>query len=121
MPWLGAHRCLVFDTVDGDLHRGQFARRAGHILVRLHPESNRGWSAFEEGTYDVTALTEVAVLPGLTRCYAIVALPDGRPFRFPITAREFADYSQVKNHPRPVVVKTDAEVAAILLDHDQWP
>lgn len=124
------YETLKFDTLDGDLHKGQYAiDELGILHVRMHPENNLQWRVFDPADgHDLTklsaGLTKVNIIPNEHCYYYEYVLKDGseRIVRFPISKEEYEDgkkkdaVSIDDKEPKP----TKSEIDKIKKDDDKW-
>lgn len=123
------YETLKFNTIDGDLHKGQYAIDAnGNYLVRKHPENNYQWIILDP--YEVSnipqqiqGLTQVQIIPNEHCYYYEYKLDDGsdRIVRFQITGKKYKDYeksgaSVLSAKPKP----TKKQIDDIKKEDDLW-
>lgn len=95
LTWFCSYETFKFDTVDGDLHKGQYARDGEAIYIRNGAENKSTIQQFDadnklteqERADFLSTMTEVQIIPDEKMYYDIFILPNGRQFRIPSSAQ----------------------------------
>lgn len=127
LKWVHSYETVKFDTEDGDLHKGQFAKYNGGHLIRVHPENNNQFVLAEKyyegkdiNIQDIlSGLTEVSILAEENMYYDEFLLPNGRKFREKSTKQKYKDLSKPNAEKRTRKV-TDSEINDIQKEDNQW-
>lgn len=117
LTWRGSYETIKFNTLDGDLGEGQYARhpRVGYY-VRRHPKNNFQFLRIEELNPDIDKV-EVQI-SGLAY-YDEFMLPDNRIYRVPITEKKYRDYAVKGAEPASIDLK-ESDMTAIKKDDAKW-
>lgn len=127
LKWLGSYETIKFDTADGELHKGQYARDGDNIYIRNKPENNAQFSLFdydnlltvEERARELSTMTEVHILPNEHLYFDEYALPDGRVYREKSDEKSYKDLALKDAKPKTKNI-TNAEIAKIKKDDGKW-
>lgn len=128
LRWIVSYETLKFDTVDGDLHKDQYAFYEGKYYIRNYPENNAQFSVYipsdpDQSSIDFAQLiagkTEVHVIEGEHMYYDEFSLPDGRKYREASTKIKYNNLEKKNAGPRLKKV-TDAEIVQVKKDDNLW-
>ena len=98
--WIGSYETLKFDTLDGDLDFGQYAKTEGGYLIRTKPKTEAQFEGVDF-SYDVSKLKEVKILSG--HCYYDeFRSATGNTVRIQSNAKKYWDTAKIKNYPQPI-------------------
>ncbi len=114
--WLGSYETIGFDTSDGDLDFGQYAKDESgtgyYIRTKPKTETQFDWVDLK---YDVSKLEEVKIKGKAYYDEFLTAegaeaiwgenkspeIPSNGKLRLPSTAKKYWDTAQIKNYPQP--------------------
>jgi hypothetical protein len=131
LKWLCSYETIKFDTVDGDLHKGQYAydKEKNIYYIRTTPENNSQFSIFypvdDSGKptgieEKIKSLIEVKIKDKEHMYYDEFVLPDGRLYRIPSAETSYKDLAKPAAPPKEKAV-TSADITEIKKDDYLWP
>ena len=116
LKWRGSYETLKFNTVDGDLHKDQYAIETSFltlpdgtqesidtIYVRKHPENNTQFVVLDPDNLTspsekqalLSTMTKVEIVPGERAYYDEFVLPSGRIYRVASAKKDYKDLAKV--------------------------
>jgi len=113
LKWVGSYETLKFNTTDGDLDLGQYAKAPfGGFYVRRHPKNNYQFLHVKEFNPDID-IEEVQIVQGEMMFYdKFLIPPDNRLLREPSTEKKYRDLAK-KNPINPAKNLTDQEAQKV--------
>ena len=118
--WAVSYETILFDTVDGDLGKEQYAiNPKGGWFVRKHPKNNHQFVNTDNPS-DIVEKDEVQIMDMRGAYYNVFNLPNGRSLRIQSTHEKYNGLRYVKDYSQPKKSVADAEIAEITKDDHLW-
>ena len=118
LKWIGSYETYKFNTSDGDLSLGKYAKvPSGGFYVRRHPKNNYQFLHIKELNPSID-IEEVQIVQGEMMFYDKFVIPsDNRLLRVPSTGKKYRDLAK-KNPINPTKSLTDQEINEIKKEDD---
>lgn len=121
LQWRMSYETLKYDTPDGELHKGQFAKHGSVYLVRNHPENNNQTVVIDprddpDYLVKLQGLVEVGIVEGEHMYFEEFLLPSNRIVRLPIARSKYL----LAKDKIPMKDLTAKQIADIVKDDDKW-
>lgn len=123
LQWLRSYETIKFDTPDGDINIGQYAKYKNNCYIVRTFQKNNGQFVILDPKEDseahnkVKGLTEIHILQNEKMYYDEYLLPNNRILRVPSKQIE---YNSLKRNKKPEKDLSKKEIDDIAKEDEKW-
>ena len=118
LTWICSYETYKFNTADGDLGKGQYAKKGNRFIVRRHPKNNYNTISVKQLNPQLD-IEEVTIIENEHMYYDEFELPDKRILRIPSNKINYQALAG-KNAGKLIKDINQSEVKNIVKNDKDW-